>query len=70
MAQRNRPKISEKWNEDKLAGKEWLYNFRKRHHCLSLQTPEGCSLARTTCFNRHNVEHFFSTLRGVIGRDT
>lgn len=70
MAVTNGISVSEKWHETKCAGKEWLYNFRKRHSELSLRTPEGCSLARATSFNRHNVDIFYRNLKEVMSRNS
>lgn len=69
MALTNAINIPQKWHEKKCAGKEWLYNFRKRHTNVSLRTPEGCSLSRATSFNRHNVEIFYVKLKEVMSRN-
>lgn len=69
VAMINRINVPKKWHEKKVAGKEWLYSFRKRHNKLSLRTPEGCSLARATSFNRHNVDIFYRKLKEVMSRN-
>ena len=48
MALQNDIKFPVSWNNNKMAGKEWLYHFRQRHPKLSLRTPEATSLARAS----------------------
>ena len=48
-----------------MAGKEWLFNFRKRHPILSIRTPEPTSIARAKSFNEHNVSKFFDLLESL-----
>lgn len=69
MAMINNINVPQKWHEKKGAGKKWLYNFRKRQTDLNLRTPEGCSLARATSFNRHNTEIFYVKLKQGISRN-
>lgn len=57
----NNKSIKENWSRDKMAGKEWMLNFMKRHN-FSLRTPEQTSLSRSTSFNKMNVEAFFKNL--------
>ncbi|XP_072392494.1 uncharacterized protein [Diabrotica undecimpunctata] len=57
------------WHTSKIALLAWMKGFQKRHsNNLSLRTPEGCSLARATGFNKFNVEMFFSKLETVLQR--
>lgn len=57
--------ITHQFNNDlKLAGKDWLISFMKRHN-LSLRTPESTSLGRLMSFNRVEVTRFFDLLREV-----
>lgn len=51
-----------KWDENKLAGIDWLKGNMKRHTNLSLWKPENTSLARTLGFNKQNVEEFQKNL--------
>jgi hypothetical protein len=36
---------------------------------LSLRSPEGCSLARATSFDKHNVESFFNNYRIILEKE-
>ena len=40
----------------------------KRNPSLSTQTPESCSLSRSTAFNKHNTQTFFANLKEVYDR--
>lgn len=68
VAIRNNLKISDKWHIEKMATVDWIKGFRKRYPNLSLRTPEGCSLARASGFNKHNVNLFFEKLETVMRR--
>lgn len=52
-------------NDTKMAGKDWVACFRKRHPNISLRKPESTSAARAQAFNRPNVERFFGILTEV-----
>lgn len=56
------------WEREKMAGKQWLRSFRKRHSELTVKKPEPCSLARATAFNRMNVAKFFNNLKTAYER--
>lgn len=60
--------IPEKWNDDKKAGREWLFGFLRRNPRLGLRTPEATSLSRSTSFNKYNVDQFFENVQQVYGR--
>ncbi|KAK3918142.1 Tigger transposable element-derived protein 6, partial [Frankliniella fusca] len=65
---RDKIKIPEQWDRDKLAGDEWFHGFRKRHPNISLRVPEACSIARAMAFNEANVNTFFDKLSQVRDR--
>ncbi|XP_063222242.1 uncharacterized protein LOC134534428 [Bacillus rossius redtenbacheri] len=55
--------VSERFNQEKkLAGKDWLKGFCKRHK-LSVRAPELCSVARAVGFNKVQVSRFFENLK-------
>lgn len=68
-AVKNNVIIPEQWENEKMAGLEWLRNFMKRHSFLSIRHPEACSIARSSSFNRHNVETFMDKLKEVLERN-
>ncbi|KAI5696449.1 hypothetical protein M8J76_000298 [Diaphorina citri] len=55
------------WDKDGQAGEEWLRCFLLRNR-LSLRSPEGCSLARASAFNRVNVKAFFDNYKKLIDK--
>lgn len=59
-------KIEHCFNKAKrLAGKDWLSAFRKRHTNLSVREPESTSIARAAGFNKLQVQKFFDILKSV-----
>lgn len=52
-------------DETKLAGRDWLDGFRKRHPEITLRTPEKTSIARARCFNKPTVAKFFDMMEKV-----
>ncbi|CAK1553158.1 unnamed protein product, partial [Leptosia nina] len=63
-AQKN--KLTHNFDQVKqVAGKDWYYNFMKRHPSLSLRTPEATSLNRITAFNETEVGVFYSNLKTI-----
>ncbi|CAF4937022.1 unnamed protein product [Pieris macdunnoughi] len=61
-------KYPAKWEENKMAGKEWLYGFRRRNPELSLRKPENTSAARSFAFNKISVTEFYTNLKTVFER--
>jgi hypothetical protein len=54
------------WHENKMAGRDWLVNFMKRHPNLSIRRPQATSLGRATGFNQFTVSQFFQKLDEVM----
>lgn len=48
-------KYPETWNENEMAGEEWLTSFLKRNSIFSLQKPQATSIAHAPAFNRTTV---------------
>lgn len=69
-AEANKLIYPESWNKQNInmAGKEWLRYFLKRHPSLSVRKPQATSLARSTSFNRNNVNTFFDKLDDLMAR--
>ncbi|KAG6464307.1 hypothetical protein O3G_MSEX014429 [Manduca sexta] len=64
FAERNKlPHNFDKIN--KLAGKDWYYNFMKRHPRISLRRPEATSLNRINAFNKADVKVFYDNLKDI-----
>lgn len=42
--------------QKKLAGKDWVKGFRKRHPEITLRSPEATSSARAQAFNRYLIK--------------
>lgn len=53
------------WDDNKMAGSEWMRSFMKRHPRLSYRKPENTSIARASAFNETNVKQFFSNYINV-----
>lgn len=69
FAKANKKKFPPKWEQDNMAGEEWMRLFMGRHNkSLSLRKPEPTSLSRSTSFNKTNVEKFFDNLEVVHSR--
>ncbi|KAG5887399.1 hypothetical protein JTB14_001589 [Gonioctena quinquepunctata] len=54
------------WNDNQVAGIEWMRSFMKRHPELSHRKPENISIARTSGFNKSNVKMFFKNYSEVM----
>jgi len=51
-------------NDTKMAGEGWLSKFMSTNN-LTLRTPEATSVGRLMCFNKTNIDHFFSILKEI-----
>lgn len=65
FAKANDIKYPASWDNNKMAGADWLASFRKRHTNLSLRKPENTSAARSFGFNKTAVNDFFQNLENV-----
>ena len=54
--------------DSKMAGKEWLNAFLKRHPGLAIRKPEPTSLARAVGFNRPQVDRFYALYRELLDK--
>lgn len=52
-----------------LAGRDWFFNFRKRHPELALRKPEATSKARVQGFNRAIVTSLFEILKRTMDKE-
>ncbi|KAJ4428125.1 hypothetical protein ANN_24139 [Periplaneta americana] len=69
FAKANGKNYPQSWDEEQIAGEEWMRGFLKRHSSsLSIRKPEATSLSRATSFNRYNVERFFNNVKDVHSR--
>ncbi|XP_047123036.1 uncharacterized protein LOC124806312 [Hydra vulgaris] len=66
----NQLKYPPSWNHNKMAGKEWLDSYRRRHTNLSLRKPESTSAARSFGFNKTAVTDFYANLEKILRKYT
>ena len=52
--------------ETKLAGRDWLRGFFKRHEDLANRRPQGTNIARAVGFNRPKVRQFFDLYKSQL----
>ncbi|GFN80399.1 tigger transposable element-derived protein 6-like protein [Plakobranchus ocellatus] len=67
LAKANNIKYPAKWEDEKMAGKEWYLGFMRRHQTLSIRQPEATSLAKATDLivtQWENILIFWSPLIG------
>jgi len=59
--------VNNKWNcGTRMAGRDWLKSFMRRHNALSIRAPQGTSLSRAVGFNRPQVRKFFDVYKEVL----
>lgn len=69
FATKNNKKYPAQWDKDQMAGEYWLRLFRKRHQQqLALRKPEATSLARSTAFNKQNVQLTFENYKKALSK--
>ena len=56
--------------ETKLAGRDWLRGFFKRHEDLAIRHPQGTNIARAVGFNRPKVRQFFDLYKSQLEMST
>ena len=60
-------KIPRPFNQVKQsAGRDFIYNFLKRHPDLSLRKPQGISINRILGCNKENVQRYFLNLNQLL----
>ncbi|KYN36612.1 hypothetical protein ALC56_09037, partial [Trachymyrmex septentrionalis] len=64
FAIKNKKKIRDSWNENKMAGEDWFRGFLKRNNSLPIRL-KATNFSRATSFNKHNVNLFFTNLKTV-----
>ena len=53
-------------DETKMAGRDWLCGFFRRHPDLAIRQPQGTNIARAVGFNRPKVQQFFKIYRDQL----
>ena len=67
FAIRNYITILDNWGKKRIAGIDWFLSFKFKDG-LSVQKPEGTSLARATAFNQRTVGKLFDQLGDLYDR--
>lgn len=60
--------IPESWEENKMAGIDWLQHFMHRHTELSLRKPEKTSVGRASAFTAAAVKAFMDNYDTVMSK--
>ena len=56
------------WDENEMAGEDWLKGYRRRNNQLSLRQPEFTSKGRAIGFNKSTVSFFFDNFKEVLDK--
>jgi len=64
----NNKKYPSTWDDNKMAGEEWMRSYLSRHGNLSIRKPQKTSLARASAFNKHNLSLFYNNLEDIHKR--
>ena len=62
LAISNDAQVPHSWPDMELASADWFTAFLKRRSTLSIRTAEATSLARSSSFNRVNVDAYFDKM--------
>lgn len=61
--------IPHRFNQtSKMAGRDWVYGFLKRHPDLKLRQPTQTSIARAMGFNQTQVNQFYNNLQSIYDK--
>ena len=60
--------MPQSWEDNSMAGEDWMSSFLKRNPQLSIRKPEATITARATGFIKPTVQKFFNSLKDVIDR--
>ena len=65
-ADANSISVPQSWNDNRMAGYEWLIGFLRRQQRLRIRKPEATSMNRATNFNQENIKKFYDNLEEVL----
>jgi hypothetical protein len=68
LAYKNNLSMPLNWQENSMAGADWLRGFLARHGDITIRTPEATSLSRASSFNEENTSVFFGNLSNIRER--
>jgi len=56
-------------DQKKMAGKDWLAGFLRRHQQISIRNPEPTSMSRAVAFNEANKNRFFEIYKHELQKE-
>lgn len=68
LAYKNHLSMPLNWQENSMAGVDWLHGFLARHGDITIRTPEATSLSRASSFNEENTSVFFGNSSNIRER--